>query len=257
MAPAAHGRLKRNGTKPKTCTLPVLIVIPLNMHNFSMRGFLLLAAMAAVSPATPADPLDESLRYVQSSKDYAELAQSGGLAIDLRYATTNNFVGKNMYGRFNRAFLHRIAADKLAKAEQNLRRDYPKYRLVVFDALRPRSVQYLLWEQVKGTDKQTYVANPAGGSIHNYGFAVDISVLDENGKELDMGTPYDDFTPLSQPQREQQYLKEAKLTEAQVRNRRILRKAMEDAGFIQLPVEWWHFDALPKSEVRSRYKIVE
>lgn len=227
------------------------------MHNLLIRRLLLLAAMAAASPITSADPLDESLRFVQSSKDYAELTASNGLAIDLRYATTKNFVGKNLYGRFNRAFLHRIAAAKLATAEQNLRRDYPKYRLVIFDALRPRSVQYLLWEQVKGTDKQTYVANPAGGSIHNFGFAVDISVLDENGKELDMGTPYDDFTPLSQPQREERYLKEGMLTEAQVRNRRILRKAMEDAGFLQLPVEWWHYDALPKSEVRSRYKIVE
>lgn len=222
-----------------------------------MRSLLLLAAMLAVSPATPADPLDDSLRFVRSSKDYVETPESSGLAIDLRYATTNNFVGKNMYGKFNRAYLHRLAADKLAKAEQNLRRDHPRYRLVIFDALRPRSVQYLLWEQVKGTDKQTYVANPAGGSIHNFGFAVDISVLDENGRELDMGTPYDDFTPLSQPQLEEKHLKEGRLTEAQIRNRRILRKAMEEAGFIQLPVEWWHYDALPKSEVRSRYKIVE
>lgn len=229
----------------------------LNMNNPLKRSLLLLAAMLAVSPATPADPLDDSLRFVRSSKDYVEIPESRALAIDLRYATTNNFVGKNMYGKFNRAYLHRLAADKLAKAEQNLQRDHPGYRLVIFDALRPRSVQYLLWEQVKGTDKQTYVANPAGGSIHNFGFAVDISVLDENGKELDMGTPYDDFTPLSQPQREEQYLKEGKLTEAQIRNRRILRKAMEEAGFIQLPVEWWHYDALPKSEVRSRYKIVE
>lgn len=222
-----------------------------------MRSLLLLAAMLAVSPATPADPLDDSLRFVRSSKDYAEIPESAGLAIDLRYATTNNFVGKNMYGKFNRAYLHRLAADKLAKAERNLQRDHPGYRLVIFDALRPRSVQYLLWEQVKGTDKQTYVANPAGGSIHNFGFAVDISVLDEHGKELDMGTPYDDFTPLSQPQLEDKYLKEGRLTEAQIRNRRILRKAMEEAGFIQLPVEWWHYDALPKSEVRSRFKIVE
>ncbi len=219
---------------------------------------LLLAVMAAGLPLPgQAGSIQESLKSVRSSKDYVEVVASPGLVIDLRYASSNNFVGKNLYGEFNRAYLHRITAGKLAKAVQHLRAAYPEYQLVIFDALRPRSVQVVLWDQVKGTDKETYVANPKGGSIHNYGFALDISLLDENGRELDMGTPYDDFTPLSQPQRESEYLRQGRLSEAQLRNRRILRTAMEQAGFIQLPVEWWHYDALPKSEVRGRYKIVE
>ena len=101
------------------------------------------------------------------------------------------------------------------------------------------------------------MANPKGGSIHNFGFALDLSILDEYGKELDMGTPFDDFTPLAEPRLEQKFLKEGKLTELQIKNRRLLRNVMEQSGFITLPVEWWHFDALPAAEVRLHYQIVE
>jgi D-alanyl-D-alanine dipeptidase len=128
---------------------------------------------------------------------------------------------------------------------------------VIYDALRPRSVQYVLWDKVKGTDRQKYVANPQHGSIHNFGFAVDVSILDENGKALDMGTPFDDFTALAQPRLEQAFLKAGKLTRQQLDNRLLLRKVMEDAGFIQLPVEWWHYDALPREKVMSEFEIVE
>lgn len=228
------------------------------MKRLFILCFLLLAMVLAWPLfAGHAGTINESLQVILSSKDYVEIVESTGIAIDLRYATTNNFVGKNMYGEFNRAFVHRTAAEKLVKAVQGLQAAHPRYRLLIYDALRPRSVQYVLWDQVKGTEKETYVANPKGGSIHNFGFALDITVLDEQGKELDMGTPYDDFTALSQPQLETKYLKEGRLTEVQIRNRRVLRTAMEDAGFIQLPVEWWHFDALPKAEVKARYKIVE
>jgi zinc D-Ala-D-Ala dipeptidase len=162
-----------------------------------------------------------------------------------------------MYAGFNRAFLHRLAHEKLVKAVKNLRDLHPEYKLVIFDSLRPRSVQYLLWEKVKGTAQERYVANPERGSIHNFGFALDLSIQDEKGNELDMGTSYDDFTPLAEPRKEQQFLKEGKLTEAQLANRRLLRKVMEDAGFISLPVEWWHFDALPSAEVRMNHRIIE
>lgn len=199
----------------------------------------------------------DSATFIAASPEYVELKPSDNLAIDLKYATADNFVGQNLYGDFNRAYLHKLAAEKLVRAISNLAAVNPKYKLVIYDALRPRSVQYVLWDKVKGTDKQKYVANPKGGSIHNYGFALDISILDETGKPLDMGTPFDDFTDLAQPQLEQQFLKAGKLTERRIQNRLMLRKVMQDAGFIQLPVEWWHYDALPKTELKSRYKIVE
>ncbi|MES2356450.1 MAG: M15 family metallopeptidase [Pseudomonadota bacterium] len=200
----------------------------------------------------PADLLFASL-----ASDFVELRESQALAIDLRYASANNFIGHDLYGEFNKAFLHKIAAEKLEKAIQALQKINSKYRLIVFDALRPQSVQYVLWDKVKGTDQEQYVANPAIGSVHSFGFAVDVSILNEAGQELDMGTPFDDFTPLAQPVLEEKFLTEGKLKDIHMRNRLLLRKVMQDATFIQLPLEWWHFDALPAAEVRAKYKIVE
>lgn len=214
---------------------------------------LLIGLSGVVSAAT----IEESLRYVTASKDYVEIPESAGIAIDLRYATANNFLGQNVYAVFNRVFLHRIAAEKLARAVENLKGTNPKYKLVIFDALRPRSIQHLLWNKVKGTTQEKYVANPKWGSSHNFGLALDLSILDEHGKELDMGTPYDDFTPLAEPRLEQKFLREGKLTIVQINNRRLLRKVMRDAGFVGLAVEWWHFDALPPAEVKMQYRIVE
>ena len=197
------------------------------------------------------------LPFASMAADFIELRESHGLAIDLRYASVNNFMGHNLYGAFNKAFLHKIAAEKLANAVDALQKINPKYRLIVLDALRPHSVQCVLWDKVKGSDQEQYIANPAIGSMHSFGFAVDVSILDESAQELDMGTPFDDFTTLAQPALEKEFLTEGKLSDVQIKNRHLLRKIMEDATFIQLPIEWWHFDALPASEVRAKYKVVE
>lgn len=223
----------------------------------TMRKLLLVCFILFLAAPARAATVEESMRFVSSSPEYAEIGAADGVAVDLRYATANNFVGRNLYGDFDRAFLHKIAAAKLLGAAERLGRIEPEYRLVIFDALRPRSVQWILWKKVEGTDQQRYVANPRGGSIHNFGFAVDLSILDESGRELDMGTPFDDFTELAQPRHEEKFLKEGRLTEGQVRNRRLLRQVMTEAGFQPLRHEWWHFNALPRSEVKTKYKIVE
>ena len=199
----------------------------------------------------------ESLDFVNAHSHFIEIRPSAQFVIDLRYATENNFVGKNMYGEFNKAFLHRNAFEKINLAVQKLQSTHPGYRLIIFDALRPRSVQYILWAKVKGTENEQYVADPAKGSIHNFGLAVDLSVVDDQGKELDMGTPYDTFDQLAQPQLEDRFFKEGKLTARQIRNRKILRSVMEEAGFIQLPHEWWHYDLYPRSDVISKFTIIE
>ncbi len=201
--------------------------------------------------------VEDSLKEVKTRKEFVEIISSPQVVIDLRYATDNNFMSKNVYGTFNKAFLHEFAAQKLMKAADYLSKSNPGYKLIVFDALRPRSVQYKLWDHVKDTDQEKYVANPADGSVHNYGFAVDLSIVDEKGNELDMGSGFDALVELSQPQLEAKFLKEGRISPKQVENRLILRRAMTAAGFIQLPHEWWHFDALPKAEVRKNHKIVE
>jgi len=225
--------------------------------TYFSRLFFCVSSLVLCHGFATAANIEQSVAFIESSTDYVEIKPDHQLQTDLRYATTNNFVGENLYGDFNRAYLHRLAAKKLIAAKSILKASYPEYKLVIFDAMRPRSVQYQLWDKVKGTDKQGYVANPAGGSIHNYGFAVDISLADAQGNLLDMGTKFDDFTALAQPRQEAKFIKSGLLSEAQLANRKILRSVMEKAGFIQLSVEWWHFDALPKKVVKSTYQIIE
>jgi D-alanyl-D-alanine dipeptidase len=215
------------------------------------------AALAlAVACANPSGPA-RSLREVAANPDYVEIRNGAGVRVALRYATTDNFTHANLYGGFRHAFLHREAARKLDAAIAILEREHPGWRLVIWDALRPRSVQRLFWDRVKGTPKQKYVADPGPGSIHNFGFAVDLTLADASRRPLDMGTDFDDFSPAAEPQLESGLLAQGRLTRSQVANRLILRDIMTRAGFVQLPEEWWHYDALPGGEVRARYRIVE
>jgi D-alanyl-D-alanine dipeptidase len=198
-----------------------------------------------------------SLRALEKDPDYVDLAAFPHVRVDLKYATTDNFMGIDMYGPFRKAFLHKDAAAMFRKAVDLLEKDHPGYSFIVFDALRPHSVQWIMWDRVKDTPQRKYVANAEIGSPHNFGMAVDLSLLDEKGKELDMGTPFDSFSEVSEPQLEEKFLKEGKLTKAQMENRLILRRAMTGAGFIQLSHEWWHYNGLPEPEIRKKYKIVE
>jgi len=229
------------------------------LNHTSFRFILggLLIAILGSTACTPRKTIRDSLDQIQRSSQFVPIDPSDRIAIDLRYATTNNFVGKDMYGEFKRAFLHQEAAQSLQQAAVALQKIHPGWKLIIYDALRPRSVQYVLWNQVKGTPEQQYVADPAQGSVHNYGMAVDLSIVDARGLAIDMGTSYDTFDPLAQPQLEDQFLRDGRLSLIQIQNRKLLRKLMQDAGFIQLPHEWWHYDRYPKSEIRTRFQIVE
>lgn len=204
-----------------------------------------------------ASPLADSMQFLIQSADYTDLTSIPGVSIKLKYATTDNFTHGNLYGEFTKCFLHKDAALMLKAAVALLRKKHPGYGLLVYDGLRPRSVQRKMWAVVKGTPSQKYVADPDKGSMHNYGMAVDLTATDAKGKPLDMGAGYDDFREISQPRHEEKFLKSGELTQKQLKNRLILRKAMEGAGFIQLKHEWWHYDAMPQKEAFKIYKIVE
>jgi len=231
-----------------------------------MRSSLTVAVMlitaAALAASCPAQFNEKStpppdLASLANDKNFADVSDIQNVSVTLRYASENNFVKRNVYGEFHQCFLHRIAAEKLSRAARELQEEKPGWKLLVFDCLRPRSVQAKLFAVVKGTVQQPYVADPRSGSIHNYGFAIDLSLEDENGHELDMGTAFDDFSPLSQPNHEQELLQAGKLNREQFERRLLLRGIMLRAGFLQLPIEWWHYDALPREEVKKHYKIVE
>jgi len=189
--------------------------------------------------------------------EFVEIGAHPGVIADLRYATANNFTGAILDGALARALLHKDAAAKLFRAADALRDLEPTHRLLIYDALRPRSVQWLLWNHVRGTAQEPYVAEPRRGSIHNYGMAVDLTIVDGQGRELDMGSYFDDFSEQAEPRHEQALVRAGKLTRAQLDHRLQLRHVMEAAGFIQMPHEWWHYDATTRAQVEAAYRIVE
>lgn len=179
------------------------------------------------------------------------------ILVDLKYNTPDNFLDTAVYGGLNKAYLRPPAADKLLKAQELLKEKRPDYTLLVFDGARPRRVQYIMWDVLDIPFKRNYLANPDEGSIHNYGCAVDLSIADSTGQEIDMGTPFDFFGELAQPQLESQMLASGALTQEQLDNRLLLRDVMTRAGFSKIRTEWWHFNAFPSNYVKSTFGIIE
>jgi D-alanyl-D-alanine dipeptidase len=194
---------------------------------------------------------------LRSKRDYMDVSKIPGVLVKLKYASRDNFMKENLYGRFKTCFLHETAALKLKNAVAYLQASNPNFHLLVYDGLRPRSVQRKMWARVEGTPFQKYVANPDEGSMHNFGLALDLSVQDPSGKVLDMGADYDDFRSISEPRYEKKFLKTGNLTKNHLKNRLILRNAMQRATFIQHPYEWWHYDAMPLREAKKGYSMVE
>lgn len=152
------------------------------------------------------------------------------ILVDVRYATENNFTGQKLY-ETNKVYLIKEAAESLVKVNQYLKKKY-NLRLKIFDGYRPLSVQKKMWAIMPD---ERYVANPAKGSRHNRGCAVDLTLVDSLGNELDMGTPYDDFT-------EKSHIDYKNLPERVLQNRKILQEAMTKFNFLPMRTEWWHFD---------------
>ena len=153
-----------------------------------------------------------------------------GIVLDIRYATTNNFTGHQLYP-FSKCYLRRASAEKLRLVQAELAA--LGYGLKIFDGYRPLSVQWKMWEVYPHAG---YVADPRKGSRHNRGAAVDVTLIrlaDET--ELPMPTPYDDFT-----ERARRSFKD--LPEEVIRNRELLEQMLTKHGFVGLPTEWWHFD---------------
>jgi len=223
-----------------------------------------LATEATVEPDTVEVRIDPSIDTSALAKQLVEVGLTNitdlneQIEVRMMYSTPDNFLEEDVYGDYHSCFLQPEVAEKLHQAEQLLEKQHPNLRLIVFDCVRPRSVQFQMWEIVKGTDQQKYVAPPTGGgSMHNYGAAVDLGLVHVDSGLVDMGTPFDFFGELAQPRYETRFLNSGELSTAQVENRRILRAAMLGAGFHGILSEWWHFNGFKRSEVRARYTLVE
>jgi D-alanyl-D-alanine dipeptidase len=195
----------------------------------SRVGALAVAALFLVAVALPQPHERGPFRPA----DLVELTRlDSTLRLDIRYATSNNFMHRPMYDEA-RAFLQRPAAEALIRVQKKLK---PLgYGLLIFDGYRPWSVTKKFWDETP-SGKRAFVADPAKGSRHNRGCAVDLSMVDlGTGKEVPMITPYDDFT-------EKAAARYPSGTPQQRAARDLLRRTMASEGFRVEPNEWWHFD---------------
>ncbi len=193
---------------------------------------------------------------VANCPEFRRLSDIAGIAVDLRYARPDNFFGKDLYQGLDCAWLHRDAAAALELSVAWLAEYRPGATLLILDALRPQRVQEQLWEALQGTDLIGYIADPVRGSVHSFGMALDLTVIGENGVELDMGTAFDDLSERSHPAQEGIMLARGDLTQEQFANRQLLRNAMLHGGWVGINSEWWHFDCGERELVRLTYRRV-
>jgi D-alanyl-D-alanine dipeptidase len=150
--------------------------------------------------------------------------------VDLRYATDDNFLHKAVYPKGSRCLLLEESAQRLKTAAEALKKK--GFRLKVWDCYRPHAVQVEMWRIFP---KVGYVADPAGGSNHNRGGAVDLTLMTLDGTDVEMPSAFDTFDRTAH----HSYQGGSELSR---KNRRVLRDAMEAAGFEKNPMEWWHWD---------------
>ena len=156
------------------------------------------------------------------------------IKLDIRYATSNNFLHRPVYTEA-RAFLQRPAAEAVARANRALKSR--GYGLVIFDGYRPWSVTKIFWDSASRYERKIeFVANPKKGSRHNRGCAVDLTLCDlKTGREVAMPSDYDEFSERAFP--------DYQGGNAEARAARdLLRRIMEAEGFTVYKAEWWHFD---------------
>ena len=167
---------------------------------------------------------------------------SADFVYELKYATPDNFLKQAVYD-CGECYLRKSTAEALVKANEAFKQ--LGYRIKLFDCYRPLSVQKKMWKILPGTH---YVANPAKGSKHNRGAAVDLTLVDAQGKELNMGTPFD-F-----------YGKEAHHTYTEhpkevLENRKLLKETLNKYNFKSIYSEWWHYEYRP--EIQSKVENFE
>lgn len=210
--------------------------------------------LAAVAQGAPPGDLEKRFREY-GLVDISTLDPT--IKVDLRYATTDNFTGKNMYGDLDRAYFVPEIAKMIVRVQKKLRERYPGYSLLIYDAARPVSVQRKMFSAVAGTPLNMYVANPAKGGRHNYGVAVDLTIIDARGNPLDMGSGFDHFGPASHAGGENELVKHGIISSQARKNRAILTDLMKEEGFSQHPMEWWHFHKYSVDQAAGMYRLLD
>ncbi|MBQ6612901.1 MAG: M15 family metallopeptidase [Alistipes sp.] len=207
--------------------------------------------------------------------DIQTLEGAEDIIVELKYSTTDNFVGKDMYGDLEKAYFTPDFARRVVRAQQILRERYPQYTLMIYDAARPISVQRYMRKLVEGTPQQSFVADGSKGGRHNYGVAVDLTIATLQGEPLDMGAGFDDFTDKAAVKGTSDtgdnanrnikvysayvnnLAKSGAISVEAAKNRLILIEVMLEAGLYPYRREWWHFEELNTiAEVRQQRRLL-
>lgn len=198
------------------------------------------------------------------------------ILVELKYSTEDNFVGKDMYGNLESAYLEKEFANRVVLAQKILKQRYPHYTLLIYDAARPISTQRAMRKCVEGTDLERFVADGSRGGRHNYGVAVDLTIATLDGTPLDMGAGFDDFrsvasvkgTPdTSDPSTRtidiyrsyvESMVTKGIISRLAADNRILLLEVMLQAELYPYRREWWHYeDIMPMDSVRNRYILLD
>lgn len=240
------------------------------MKHFATILLLLISTTFVSAQESSIDELMKSYNMV----DITTLDSS--ILVELKYSTTDNFVGVDMYGDLERAYFEKEFAQKVVLAQSILKREHPNLTLLIYDAARPISAQRAMRRCVEGSALESFVADGTRGGRHNYGVAVDLTIATEDGTPLDMGAEFDEFSEASSvkgsPDTSDKssrtidvyrgYITELAnrgiITCEAARNRILLVEVMCEAGLYPYRKEWWHYeDILPMSSVRSKYRLLD
>lgn len=198
------------------------------------------------------------------------------IIVDLKYSSEDNFVGEDMYGELEDAYFEKEFADRVAHAQRILQSRHPEYTLLIYDAARPISVQRYMHQLVQGTEFEDFIADGTRGGRHNYGVAVDLTIVHKDGTPLDMGAEFDEFSDAAAvketPDTGDPKTRSVEVYEAYIlslvaqdvisveaaNNRILLIEVMHEAGLVPYRREWWHFEEIMSmSETRNRYQLLD
>lgn len=224
-----------------------------------MMNQIQLIIVLIMATLLPAEMLASQLGDRMEAAGMVDVARyAPDVMVDLMYDRADNFTGVRLYDGLDRAYMLPACAKAVARAQKLLQAERPGYRLKICDAARPMSVQRKMFRAVSGTPKARYVGNPRnGGGLHNYGAAVDITIVGPDGRELPMGTPVDHLGIEANIDREPALVKSGKITSEEMANRRLLRKVMTQAGFKTIRTEWWHFQLCSRSAARTSLRRLD
>lgn len=200
--------------------------------------------------------------YISKYKEYGLidiLSIQQDIKTDIKYATNDNFTGKVLYSENVGAFTEPALAQAVAQAQNTLKSINNNLSLVIFDAARPISVQKEMFELVRGTVNERFIANPYGefaGGFHNYGMAIDVAIVDSNGKMLDFGTGYDSFEDIAHSGGEAELVKKGLLSIEAYKNRQLLYYVMGKHGMLPYAYEWWHFQLQYEESAKSNFRLL-